>query len=292
MKKTTLDHVMDVVVYFIVVLAIIITLYPMVYVLSMSISAPIAAASNRVFLFPVGFSVESYKLVFSNPEIWQTFSNTVWYTGVGTAISVAVTTISAYPLSRRRFVLRNGLMYMVAFTMFFGGGLIPTFILVNNLGLYGTRWSIVLPSAISTWNLILCRTFFQNIPDSLEEAATIDGASQFQILFRIFLPLSMPIVAVLILFYAVGQWNSYFPALLYLPDSKMHPIQMYLRKVLVIAESDVLGSVNLPTGAERSLAMHQIRYSVIIVTVMPILIVYPFLQRYFVKGVMIGSLKG
>jgi len=283
---------MDVVVYFIVVLAIIITLYPMVYVLSMSISAPIAAASNRVFLFPVGFSVESYKLVFSNPEIWQTFSNTVWYTGVGTAISVAVTTISAYPLSRRRFVLRNGLMYMVAFTMFFGGGLIPTFILVNNLGLYGTRWSIVLPSAISTWNLILCRTFFQNIPDSLEEAATIDGASQFQILFRIFLPLSMPIVAVLILFYAVGQWNSYFPALLYLPDSKMHPIQMYLRKVLVIAESDVLGSVNLPTGAERSLAMHQIRYSVIIVTVMPILIVYPFLQRYFVKGVMIGSLKG
>lgn len=290
-KQSAVDRIVGIVVYTVLILAIIVTAYPLIYTLSMSISSPLAAASNEVFLWPVGLSFESYKMVFENPEIIQAYYNTLWYTGVGTVINVLMTVLSAYPLSRKRFFLRGPLMFLVTFTMFFSGGLIPQFILVNQLGLYNTRWAIVLPVAISTWNLILCRTFFQGIPDSLEEAATIDGASQYTILFRIFLPLSMPIIAVLILFYAVGHWNSYFSATLYLTDSSLQPMQIYLRKVLIQANTELLRD-NMASGMERSLATLQLKYSVIIVATLPILVVYPFLQKYFVKGVMIGSLKG
>lgn len=266
-------------------------LYPFVYTFSMSISSPIYAVQNAIILLPKGFSTESYKLVFADEEVWQSYYNTLWYTGVGTLVNVVLTTISAYPLSKKRFFLRNKLMVFVAITMFFSGGLIPSFILISQLGLYNTRWAVILPSAISAWNLILARTFFESIPDSLEEAAILDGASQFKILLRVYIPLSMPIIAVLILFYAVGHWNSYFSALLYLPNKDLQPIQLYLRKVLTMANNEIIGN-QMAIGYERSLATMQLKYTVVIVTILPIICVYPFLQRYFVKGIMIGAIKG
>lgn len=291
MKKTVYDRIFDVIIYIVLILAMIVTAYPLLFTISMSISDPVYVMRNEVYFWPKGLSFDSYKMVFENQEILTAYYNTLWYTVVGTTINILMTVLAAYPLSRKRFFIRNHLTVMITFTMFFSGGLIPSFILINQLGLYNTRWAIVLPAAISTWNLILCRTFFQSIPDSLEEVATIDGASQFTILFRIFLPLSMPIIAVLILYYAVGHWNSYFSAVLYLADPDLQPMQIYLRKVLLLANTQIIGD-KMASGTERSMATLQLRYSVIVVATLPILVVYPFLQKYFVKGVMIGSLKG
>ena len=290
-KTKAMDIGVDIFVYIVIIVALIVSVYPLIYTFSMSISEPIYVAKNDIILFPKGFSLESYKMVFENEDLLLAYYNTIWYVGVGTLLNVVMTILAGYPLSRKRFFLRRKLMFFITFTMFFSGGLIPSFILVSKLGIYNTRLAIILPVAINTWNLILCRTFFQSIPDSIEEAATIDGASHFKVLFKIFVPLSMPIIAVLILFYAVGHWNSYFSAMLYLPNSDLHPMQLYLRKVLLMANTEIIGD-KMPTGTERSLASLQLKYSVIIVATVPILCVYPFLQKYFVKGVMLGSLKG
>lgn len=285
------DKAFDITNYILLAIISFLMLYPFIYTLSMSISNPIYAVQNVIKLLPKGFSIESYKLVFRDSEVWESYYNTLWYTGVGTLINVFFTVLSAYPLSKKRFFLRNTLMIYVAITMFFSGGLIPGFILISQLGLYGTRWAIVLPGAISAWNLILARTFFEGIPESLDEAAFIDGATHTRTLISIYLPLSMPIIAVLTLFYAVGHWNSYFSALLYLPDKALHPMQLYLRKVLTLGNTDTIGS-QMAIGFERSLATMQLKYTVVIVTILPIICVYPFLQKYFVKGVMIGAIKG
>ena len=285
------DRVFNGINYVLMLVISFLMLYPFVYTLSMSISSPIYAVQNEIVLLPKGFSTESYKLVFADEEVWQSYYNTLWYTCVGTLINVTLTIISAYPLSKKRFFLRNKLMVFVAITMFFSGGLIPSFILISQLGLYNTRWAIVLPGAISAWNLILARTFFESIPDSLEEAAILDGANQMKILIRVYIPLSMPIIAVLILFYAVGHWNSYFSALLYLPNKELQPVQLYLRKVLTMANNEIIGN-QMAIGYERSLATMQLKYTVVIVKILPIICVYQFLQRYFVKGIMIGAIKG
>ena len=274
-----------------------ITLYPFIYTLSMSISKPIYAAQNSVYLFPKGLSLESYRIVMQNGEIWKAYYNTIWYTVVGTIINVLLTMISAYPLSRKTYFARDFLLKMVALTMFFGGGLIPSFILIRDLHLYNTRWAMILPGAISAWNLIIARTYLQTIPDSLHESAKIDGANDILILFKIILPLSMPVIAVLTLYYAVGHWNSYFNAMLYLPNNDLQPLQIYLRKVLILQSQQGVtdsnsSAVQISSAFDRSLAMVQLKYSVIIVTILPILTVYPFLQKYFVKGVMIGAIKG
>ena len=290
-KRTASDWILDSIVFTVVIFSMIITVYPFIYTLSMSISNPLYAASNMVFLWPRGFSIEAFRMIFDDAEIWRHYYNTLWYTGVGTTINVIVTVISAYPLSRKRFFLRRHLMKFIALTMFFSGGLVPMFILINSLGMFNTRWAIVVPAAISTFNLIICRSFFESIEDSLEDAARIDGASQFKILFRIFIPISKPIVAVLVLFYAVAHWNSFFPALLFLHDRALHPLQIYLRNVLVLATQAAVGDVGIG-GLARSLAVLQLRYAVVIVTILPIICVYPFLQKYFVKGVMIGAVKG
>ena len=183
-------------------------------------------------------------------------------------------------------------MRFIIITMYFSGGLIPQFLLMTNLGLYNTRWACILPYLISAWNLIVCRSFFESIPDTLEEAASIDGASQYRTLFSIYLPLSLPIVAVLTLFYAVGQWNGYFAAMMYLPNSDLHPIQMYIRKILILSNAQSSMGSSVMGGFERSLTTQQLKYAVIIVAVAPILVVYPYVQKYFVKGVMVGSIKG
>lgn len=275
-----------------IVLCSAVALYPLVYTMSMSISGPEHIAVNDIWLLPKGFSLGAYKLVFNDTEIWGTYYNTIWYTVVGTVLSVVLTVLSAYPLSRKRFFLRKKLMMFVMITMYFSGGLIPQFLLITSLGLYDSRWACIFPYLISAWNLIVCRSYFESIPDTIEEAASIDGASQYRTLFSIYLPLCMPIVAVMTLFYAVGQWNAYFAAMMYLPDADLHPIQMYIRKILILSNTQSSMGGSTMGGFERSLTTQQLKYAVIIVAVLPILVVYPYLQKYFIKGVMVGSIKG
>lgn len=263
----------------------------MVYTLSMSISGAEHVAKNDIFFLPKGFSLQAYKMVFEDKEIWGAYANTLWYTVVGTVSSVVLTLISAYPLSRRKFFLRKKLMLFVMFTLYFNGGMIPMFLLINNIGLYNTRWACIFPYLISAWNLIVCRSFLESIPETLEEAASIDGASPYRTFWQIYMPLSKPIIAVMTLFYAVGQWNAYFAAMMYLPDSSLHPIQMYLRKILILSNAQSSMGSSSMGGFERSLATQQLKYAVIIVTILPILVIYPCVQKYFVKGVMVGSIK-
>lgn len=290
-KQNTNDRVFMVCVYIFVIICTFAALYPMVYTVSMSISGPEHVAVNDIFFLPKGFSTQAYKLVFEDKEIWGAYGNTIWYTVVGTISSVILTMISAYPLSRRRFFLRKKLMLFVMFTLYFSGGMIPMFLLINKIGLYNTRWACIFPYLISAWNLIVCKSFLESIPETLEEAASIDGASPYRVFAQIFIPLSKPIIAVMTLFYAVGQWNAYFAAMMYLPDAKLHPIQMYLRKILILSNTQSSMGGSSMGGFERSLATQQLKYAVIIVTILPILAVYPFVQKYFVKGVMIGSIK-
>ena len=291
-RLTVEDVVVDAVVYAGVGLAFVVTLYPFVYVLSMSISDPVAVVRREVFLLPKGFSLAAYRTVLNDPIVLRSYYNTIWYTGVGTALNLVFTVMAAYPLSKRNFSARRVLMFLFVFTMFFSGGLIPLFVLVAKLGLYGTRWSIVLPTVIATFNLIICRTFFQTLPEDLFECARIEGAGEWRIVHKIVLPLSKPIIAVLVLFYGVTHWNSFFWALLFLPTADLHPIQIYLRRVLIQASPEAVQQFETGEAGEGVMAMVQIKFAVMIVAVLPILLLYPFLQKYFVKGMLIGALKG
>ena len=264
-------------------------LYPLIYVLSMSFSDPVAVARGDVWLWPVGFSTKAYEMITDSNELWVSYANTLWYTGVGTLVNGVLTLCAAYPLSRKEFFLSYPVMMMITFTMFFSGGLVPSFILISKLGLYNTRWALILPGAIGAYYVIIARTFFQSIPDSLTESAKLDGANDIVILQRIIIPLSMPIVAVLTLYYAVSHWNSYFGAMVYIVDKKLQPLQLYLRRLLIENTGEATNS--MANGEEKSLITEQIKYAVIIVSTLPILCVYPFLQKYFVKGVMIGAIK-
>ncbi len=275
--------------YIICFLAACITAYPLIYVFSMSISAPESVLANRVVLLPDGFSTQAYQVVFRNSEIWRSYYNTVWYTLVGTTVSTVLTLLAAYPLSRKQFFLRKPLAIFFSVSMFLSGSLIPMFILVNKLGLYNTRWAIILPAGAAPYYIIVARTFLSSISDSLYESAKIDGASEYAILWKIFIPLSKPIISVLVIYYAVQMWNSYFTAMIYLPGRKdLQPLQVYLMKILINNETmsrQAMGS------ASQSLISLQLKYVVIVVALLPILCVYPFLQKYFVKGMMIGAVK-
>jgi len=288
-RSTVGDRIFYVIDYFLLALVICITLYPFIFVFSASISDPGALGRGEVWLWPVGFSTNAYKIVMEDKEIWTGYGNTIWYVVVGTTINIILTTITAYPLSRENFSARDKIMMFIAFTMFFSGGMIPTYLLVKELGLINSRWALVIVGGISTWNLIIMRTFFEGIPASLHEAATIDGASELQILVKIFLPLSLPVMAVMVLFYAVGHWNSYFPALMYLNDGEKYPLQMILRKILIQYDQNKMVE-EMTQG--REVVGQAVRYATIIVSTVPILLIYPFLQKYFVTGVMIGAIKG
>lgn len=292
MNLKVYDRIYFTIVYACLAFAAFITLYPFIYVFSMSVSTPEAAAAQMVYFFPVGFSTMAYERVFKNPEIWRFLYNAVWYTAVGTLCSVFFTALGAYPLSRRRFFARGFFNSIFIFTMFFGGGLIPFFIIVRTLGLYNSRWSMVIPFLIDTWLLIICRTFFQGLPEELFESAKIDGCSEIGIFRRIALPLSKQILAVLLLFYGIGNWNMWFFPVLFLGDRKLHPLQVYLKRVLVQNETSeaMLSWVTLGKGAYLSTL--QVKYAIIIVASVPIIMLYPFVQKYFEKGFLIGALKG
>lgn len=245
-------------------------------------------------LLPKNVNVESYKMVFRDSQILTGYRNTIFYTLLGTAVNIVLTVLAAYPLSRKDFSGRKFFTIMLAITMFFSGGLIPTFLLMSNtLHLLDTIWAMILPSAISVWNVIIVRTYFQtSIPQELSEAAMVDGCSDFKLLVRIILPLSMPVLAVMVLFYGVARWNSFFDALIYLSNKELFPLQLILRSILVqnTMSEDMVAEVD--SLANRQVMAETIKYALIVVASAPIIAVYPFLQKYFVKGIMVGAIKG
>ncbi|CAM3663125.1 MULTISPECIES: carbohydrate ABC transporter permease [Saccharibacillus] len=279
--------------------ALLVVLYPLIYILSASISSPQAVNSGQMWLFPKDVTWAGYELVFNNPKIWNGYLNTIIYTLVGTLLNLAVTLPAAYALSRSDFVGRGWFMAFILLTMFFSGGLVPTYLVVKNLGLIDTMGALILPVAASVWNIVVARTFFQSaIPKELQEAAHIDGCTNLKLFWRVVLPLSAPIIAVMALFYGVGHWNSYFPSLIYLNSEAKYPLQMVLRQILVLQEMSaettgaaISGDIAQAMNSKAETAS-LIKYGVIVVSTLPIIAVYPFLQRYFVQGVMVGSVKG
>jgi putative aldouronate transport system permease protein len=286
------DRVFLLFVYTFLAVVLLIVLYPLVYVVSSSFSSPVAVSSGRVWLWPVDFSLRGYQVAFSNPQIVTGYANSLYYTIFGTLISVTLTVLVAYPLSRRTLWGRDTLMIFIVFTMIFYGGLIPTYLVVKNMGLLNTRWALLLPQAIAAWQVIIARTFFQvSIPEELAEAAELDGCSDLRFLWSVVLPLSKPILAVLVLMYAVGQWNAYFDALLYLKSAELHPLQLVLRSILIL-NTTTSGSMEASVMVERQQLADLLKYSLIVVGSLPVLLIYPFAQRYFVRGMLIGSIKG
>lgn len=283
--------------YFIIntILAIvtILVLYPLVYILSSSFSSPAAVSAGKVVLFPVEPSLRGYVEVFNYQPVFTGYYNTLIYTIGGTAINVVLTMCAAYALARRSLPARGFFTFLFTFTMLFSGGLIPNYILMRQIGIINTRWALLLPGAISAYNLIVTRTFIQNsIPDELMEAAQIDGCNDFKFFFMFVLPLSKAVLAVITLYYAVSHWNSYFNAFIYLTKRDLYPLQIFLREILVMNQVDAEMIID-PSMQEAMQGMADLlKYSLIVVSTAPILCVYPFLQRYFIKGVMIGSLKG
>lgn len=289
LKRISVFDVVNVLIFLIVAF---ITIYPLYYIAIVSISNGTFVNKGMVHLWPMGVNFDVYKIVFQNDDIWRSYANTLLYTGVGTFINIALTAMCAYPLSRKEFYGRKFFTKMIVVTMFFGGGMIPTYIVVNGLHLVNTMWSIVLPPAINVFNMIVMRTSFENIPDSLFEAAYLDGANDMHILLKIVLPLSMPILATITLFYLVEHWNSFFPAIIYLNEKAKYPVQVILRDIVVSGEfsdqQDLIGSAS----SAFDVVATNYKYAVIMITVLPILAAYPFLQKYFTKGVMIGAVKG
>ncbi|TVY08111.1 carbohydrate ABC transporter permease [Paenibacillus cremeus] len=292
-KESRDDRLFNWINYTILFLFTITVLYPLIYIFSASFSSASAVVSGKVWLYPVDMTLEGYTAVFKHPLIVTSFLNSVFYTVVGTAFNVVLTLMAAYPLSRKDFMPRNVIMALFVFTMMFSGGLIPSYLVVKGLGLIDSRWSLIIPAAIGVWNMIIARTYFQTtIPDELLEAAQMDGCSDFTFFRRIVLPLSGPIIAVIALFYAVGHWNQYFNALLYLKRQELYPLQLVLRDILVQNEVDSSMITDVADAVARQGLRELLKFSLIVVSTVPVLIIYPFIQRHFVKGMMIGSLKG
>lgn len=291
--KSPSDRIFDAVNLLLLGLITVAVLYPLVFVLSASISDPSAVMNGRVWLWPVDITFVAYEKVLDNSDLLTGYKNTIIYTVVGTAVNLVLTICLAYPLSRPDFKGRNVVTAFIVFTMFFSGGLIPTYLLVRDLGIMNTMWALILPGAISVYNVVIMRTFFQtSIPFEVQEAASIDGSSNFSTLFRIVLPLSMPIIAVMVLFYAVSHWNAFFNALIYLSDPLKRPLQLVLREILIMGQMDSMVDMADDSLAKQLMEVEAIKYAVVIFANLPILMLYPFLQKYFVKGVMIGALKG
>ncbi|MBQ8974025.1 MAG: carbohydrate ABC transporter permease [Clostridia bacterium] len=288
------DVIFDTVNVILLALVAIIIIYPLLYVVSASFSDPISVTAGKMILWPVDVTMDNYAQVFKNASIMTGYRNSLIILALGTATNLVMTILCAYPMSRKDLWGRNVLMKLMTFTMFFGGGLIPTYLMVSKTMHLMNNWgALILPGAISVYNMIIMRTYFMtSIPYELQEAADIDGCSPLGTLIRIILPLSGPIIAVLGLYYGVGHWNSYFSALLYINKEPIQPLQLYLRKVLTLNSAQSLMDTASDEAARQAMRAETIKYSVIVVSSVPMLLIYPFVQRFFVKGVMIGAIKG
>lgn len=292
-RQTANDKAFQVVNTVFLILILGMVLYPLIFVLSASVSEPEFLLKGDVWLLPKGFTLDSYRRVFRNQDILRGYTNTIKYTVLGTGINVLMTIAAAYPLSRKDFYGRNLITGMFVFTMFFSGGLIPRFLLVRDLGLYNSMWALILPGAVSVWNITIMRTFFQtSVPYEIQEAAMIDGCSNLKILSNIVLPLSVPIITVMIMYYSVGHWNAYFNALIYLTDRAKYPLQVILREILIQDNMGEMASF-VDEGIIRQMMLAEgLKYAVVVVANLPVLMIYPIIQKHFTKGMMVGGLKG
>ncbi|CAM3718658.1 carbohydrate ABC transporter permease [Aeromicrobium ponti] len=292
-RRSKEDKVFDIINVFLVAIILILVVYPLYFIVIASFSDPNMIYDGKVWLLPKELTFEGYERIFQDNKIWLGYKNSIVYTVVGTIVNVSFTLMAAYALSRKDLYGRNVIMFLFLMTMFFSGGLIPTYLVVKNLGLLNTMWALILPKAVAVWNVIVAKTFFEtSIPNELLEAAKMDGCSDAKFFWKIVLPLSKPIVAVMVLFYAVGHWNSYFDALIYLNNENLYPLQLILRNILIQNEASTMMISDLDSLAAKQRVSELIKYGVIIVASIPLLIVYPFVQKYFVKGVMIGGIKG
>ena len=293
MKKSIHYKVFELFNYLIMFFIVASALYPFLFVIAVSFSREEFILAGLVNIIPRGLNVNAYKLVFEHPSFWQGYYNTIYYTVISVLVSLTMTTLCAYPLSKSYLPGRGFFIKMVMFTMFFGGGMIPNFLLVKSLGMYNSVWAITLPGAIGAWNVFIMMSFFQGIPEALEEAAEIDGLGRFGVLFRIVLPLSLPIIATMVLFFAVGQWNNWFGPLIYFSVNEKYPITLFLRNILLSAQQLATSNISADQMIDRTkmAPSEALKAAAIVLVSMPILILYPFAQKYFVKGVLIGSLK-
>jgi putative aldouronate transport system permease protein len=296
--KSFKNRIFDIINYSVLILLTIVCLYPMLHILFASVSEPNALIAHEgLLLKPLGFTTDGYKLVFKDNSLLIGYRNTILYVGLGTLVNMVMTIMGAYVLSRRDLYFKKLIMILVTITMFFGGGLIPWFLLVKDIGLYNNIWAMIIPTALSTWNMIILRTGFQAIPLELEEAAIIDGASQAATLTKVIIPLSKATLAVILLYYLVGNWNSWFNAMVLLKDRELFPLQLLLKEILVMNDSTTssvgsAGGVSINSVQGATAFRELVKYCAIVIATVPILMVYPFLQKYFVKGVYVGSIKG
>lgn len=295
-RRSYSDKIFDIVNVIVMLILLVIFTWPLWFVVIASFSDPNEVWLGNVLLLPKKITLIAYEELLEYSSIWTGYKNTIFYTVVGTLVNLVMTVCAAYPLSRKDFVPRNFFMIMFMITMYFSGGLIPTYLVVNKLHLLNTRWAMIIPGACSIYNVIITRTYFMNsIPHELQEAATLDGANSFQYLIRVVLPLSKPIMAVIGLYYAVGHWNDFYTALIYLNSEKLLPLQSFLRDLLMRAQTTMnvtMSGMDAATIEAKMKLSQTLKYSVIIVSTVPVLCIYPFIQKYFVKGVMIGSVKG
>ena len=290
-SQTVGDTIFDFIMSLFLLAAVVVCVYPFLYVLSISISSGEAVNKGLVVLLPVDLNFEAMKTVLGYQQLWTSYGNTIFYTVVGTVLNVVFTCLAAYPLSRRSFCFRKPLNFLLAFTMYFSGGLIPIYIVVTSLGLYNSRWVMILPVLVSAYNVMICRSAFESIADELFEEAQLEGANDFFIMSKIAVPLIKPTLAVLTLYYAVARYNDFFNAMLYISDKKLEPLQLFLRRILLEASMEIMQttSVTMATASRSSL---QVRYVCIVVSVIPIMMVVPVVQKYLVEGTMLGAVKG
>jgi putative aldouronate transport system permease protein len=292
-RESRVDQIFNLVNYTILTILLILVLYPLIYIVSASFSDGAAVISGRVYLWPVDFSLAAYAKIFSYERIWTGYANSIFYAVVGTLVNVGMTLIAAYPLARRDLYGRNLILGLFIFTMFFNGGLIPNYLLVKDLGMLNTRAALIIPQALSVWNLIIAMTYFRSaIPPELLEAAQLDGCNDFQYFTRILLPLSAPIIAVLSLFYAISHWNQFFTAMIYLNKEELYPLQIILRDILIQSQVDMNMMEDMKTMAAKQAMRELMKYALIVVASVPVLMIYPFVQKYFVRGIMLGAIKG
>jgi putative aldouronate transport system permease protein len=280
--------------YVLAAIIAIITLYPMYYVLILSVSEPAVAATMKVYFFPKGFDLSSYQIIVKDPDLWRAYANTILYVVATTILMLITSVMVAYPLTVKSLFGRKYINMFLLITMYFSGGMIPSFLLITKLGLYDSPMSMIIPSCFSVWNIILVKSFLGNIPEALREAAKIDGANTYQTLFRVYLPMSKPILAVIAVYTIVSVWNSWFNALIYLPHEEWQPLQLYLRRILVDQTQNMTKMMSpdeAKIAAAKQLSNAQLQYAMIIFSSLPVLFTYPFFQRYFVKGITLGSLK-
>ena len=291
-KKSRGDKAFDIALIIIGLLIMVVIAYPLYFVIIASFSQPEAVLGGKLRFLPIGFNIESYKMVLSERKVWVGYRNTLLYTVLGTCINLVLTTLAAYALSRKDMPWRTPLTFVISFTMLFGGGMIPVYMVVRGLHLTDTLWAMVIPNAIATYNLLVMKNYFQSsIPEELQEAAAIDGCSHFKTLIKVVLPLSTPILAVIVLFYAVGHWNAFFNAVIYLRNQELFPVQIVLRDILLQNSLEAVGG-DLTGMYEKVMRGETMKYALIIVASAPVIIMYPFVQKYFVKGIMVGAIKG